>query len=329
MSSIEDKIWIEKYRPSTLSDLVGQEEAVDRLQRWVDDPRCPHLIFNGPAGSGKSSAAVAFAKDKYGDKWRSNLHELNASDERGIDVIRDQVKQFARESPNGDFNYKIIFLDEADNLTKDAMSALRRVMEKYSDQTRFFLSLNYLNKVIDPIQSRCTVLPFNKLYDEQIEELLTNILAEEGVEYQDDAVQKIVHYVDGDARRAVQTLQTSVQDGELTEELLELVGGQVDKEVLDEMVTDALKGNMESVHNSLVYDVLPNTIDYSRLLGELMKVVRDSEEVHNDIRWYLVGEIGDTERALNRGNTPVIQLMALFSEIPVVQSSSIPNYQEK
>jgi len=327
--SVSEKIWTERHRPNTLDDLVGQEEAVERMKKWVDDPSCPHLILNGPAGSGKSSAAVAFAKDKYGDKWRSNLHEMNASDDRGIDVVRNQIKEFARESPDGDFNYKIIFLDEADNLTKDAMSALRRVMEKYSDQTRFFLSMNYLNKVIDPIQSRCTVLPFNKLQDNEIEQLITRILNEEGIEYQESAINKIVEYVDGDARRAVQTLQTSVEDGELTEDLLDVVGGQVDREVLDEMLSDALRGNMESVHNSLVYDVIPNTIDYSRLLNELMKTIRDSEEVHDDIRWYLIAEIGDTERAIQNSANPNIQLMSFFAEIPVAQASSMPGYQEK
>lgn len=327
--TVDKKIWTERHRPETLDDLVGQDEAVERMKKWVDDPSCPHLILNGPAGSGKSSAAVAFAKDKYGDQWRSNIHELNASDDRGIDIIRKQIKQFARESPNGDYSYKIIFLDEADNLTKDAMSALRRVMEKYSDQTRFFLSLNYLNKVIDPIQSRCTVLPFNKLHDDEIETLLIRILDEEGVEYQESAVNKIVDYVDGDARRAVQTLQTSVEDGQLSEDLLDVVGSQVDREVLDDMVSNALRSNMEEVHNSLVYDVIPNTIDYSRLLSELMKVIRSSDEVNDDVRWYLISKIGETERALNRGNSPVIQLMTLFAEIPVAQSSSIPNYEEK
>lgn len=329
MSSVQNQVWTEVHKPKTLDGVYGQNEVTERMKKWVDDPSCPHLLLSGPPGSGKSASVVAFAKMKYGDQWQSNLIETNASDARGISTVRQTLKRQARESPSGDFEYKIIFLDEADALTKDAQAALRRIMEKYSDQTRFFLSLNYLNKVIDPIQSRCTVLPFNRLEDEDIEKILTDILSKEEIEYDGEVVQQIVDYVDGDARRAVQTLQTSVEDGELTSELLEVVGGQVDRETIENLLSDALRGNMEDVHSSLVYDVLPNTIDYSSLLHETMKAIRDSDEVHDDIRWHLISRLGEVEQAVNDGNSPQIQLMSFFAEVPVVQNSSMPNYSEE
>ena len=328
MSSVEKRLWSAKYRPDDLSDVIGQEKVTNRMEKWTSDSTVPHLILNGPPGVGKTASAVAFAKMKYGDQWQSNLVEFNSSDDRGINVVRERIHRLAKESPSGDYDYKIILLDEFDHATKDAQAALRRIMEKYSDQTRFFLSLNYLNKVIDPIQSRCTVLPFNRLEDEQVETLLTNILNEESVEYEEDAVNRIIDYVDGDARRAVQTLQTSVEDGELTSELLEVVGGQVDRETIENLLSDALRGNMEDVHSSLVYDVLPNTIDYSSLLHETMKAIRDSDEVHDDIRWHLISRLGEVEQAVNDGNSPQIQLMSFFAEVPVVQNSSMPNYSE-
>ncbi|MFW6265549.1 MAG: AAA family ATPase, partial [Halanaeroarchaeum sp.] len=148
------EIWVEKYRPERLADVVGHEDIIDRVESYVARDDLPHLLFSGPAGTGKTATASAIAKELYGDDWRENFLELNASDERGIDVVRDRIKNFARASFGG-YNYRIIFLDEADALTSDAQSALRRTMEQFSNNTRFILSCNYSSKIIDPIQSRC------------------------------------------------------------------------------------------------------------------------------------------------------------------------------
>lgn len=324
---VDDKVWSEKYRPDNLDSVIGNSEQVNRMKKWTDDDSVPHLLLFGPAGTGKSTSIVAFAKEKYGDSWRSNLIEFNASDDRGIDVIRDQIKSTARTSATGDFDRKIIMLDESDSLTKAAQSALRRTMEKFSDKTIFALTCNYPNKIIDPIQSRCTALPFERLEDEEVKELLTRILNEEGVEYEESAVEKIIEYVSGDARRAVQTLQTSVQDGELTEDVLDVVGGQVDRDVLHTLVTKSVQGQMEDVHDSVVTDVLPNTVDYSELCGEMIQVLRSSEDVPEDVRWYMISRVGEVEKAINEGNNPNVQLMSYFAEIPVIVNSSIKNYE--
>ncbi|MEF8915090.1 AAA family ATPase, partial [Natronomonas sp.] len=147
------EIWIEKYRPQTLDEVVGHESITQRLKEYIKQQDLPHLLFAGPAGVGKTTSAVAIAKEVYGDDWRENFLELNASDQRGIDVVRDRIKSFARASFGG-YDHRIIFLDEADALTSDAQSALRRTMEQFSDNTRFILSCNYSSQIIDPIQSR-------------------------------------------------------------------------------------------------------------------------------------------------------------------------------
>ena len=327
--TVEQAVWAEKHRPSNLDEVIGQKQQVDRMKRWVDDDTMPHLLLHGPAGTGKTASAVAFAKEKYGDEWRSNILEFNASDDRGIDVIREDIKSAAQQSASGQHSYKLLYLDEADNLTKDAQAALRRVMEQYSDQTRFILSCNYPSKLIDPIQSRCTPLPFRRLENDEIEELITRILEKEDVEYEESAVSKIIEYVEGDARRAVQTLQTSVQDGVLTENIIEVVGGQVEDEVVEEMISKCFNGQMDEAHEMVVTEILPNVTDYSRFTNTLMKKIQYSDELPNDVRWYAISQIGDLERNIMEGANPHTQITSYLSTLPTIRYASIPNYSDE
>ncbi|NLO77707.1 MAG: replication factor C small subunit, partial [Methanomicrobiales archaeon] len=156
----DNTIWIEKYRPMVLDDIVGQDEIISRLKSYVISGNLPHLLFTGNAGIGKTTSAIALAREFFGDTWQMNFRELNASDERGIDVVRNQIKQFARTAALGGAEFKILFLDEADALTTDAQAALRRTMESYASNCRFILSCNYSSKIIDPIQSRCAIYRF-------------------------------------------------------------------------------------------------------------------------------------------------------------------------
>ncbi|MBU2503481.1 MAG: AAA family ATPase, partial [Nanoarchaeota archaeon] len=152
---MSSEIWTEKYRPTTYSEIFGQEDIVKRIQSLTNSLNIPHLLFAGPAGTGKSTMALVIVKELFGDDWRENYLELNASDERGIQIVREKVKNFARTKSIGNVPFKIIFLDEADALTPEAQQALRRTMENYSSTCRFMLSCNYSSKIIDPIQSRC------------------------------------------------------------------------------------------------------------------------------------------------------------------------------
>src|SRR6056297_268428 len=203
-----EEVWIEKYRPESLDDVMGHEDIVGRLQSYVSRNDLSHMLFSGPAGTGKTTSATAIARELYGEDWRENFLELNASDERGIDVVRDRIKNFARTSFGG-YDYRIIFLDEADALTSDAQSALRRTMEQFSNNVRFILSCNYSSQIIDPIQSRCTVFRFSPLGDEAVAAQVREIASAEGIELTDDGVEALVYAANGDMRKAINALQAA------------------------------------------------------------------------------------------------------------------------
>jgi len=163
-----EDIWIEKYRPKKLDDVAGQSKIIERLKTYAKTKSVPHLIFAGHAGTGKTTSAIALSREVFGDTWKQNFNELNASDERGIGIIRGKIKDFARTAPIGKNRFKILFLDEADSLTNDAQAALRRTIEKYTHICRFILSANYSSKIIEPIQSRCTVFRFGPIKPDDI-----------------------------------------------------------------------------------------------------------------------------------------------------------------
>jgi replication factor C small subunit len=174
-------MWVEKHRPQTVRDIRGQAATVERLAAYGEGGTFPHLLFAGPPGTGKTTAALALCSDVFGEKSSENLLEMNASDERKLESIRTKVKQFARTSPLG-ADFKVIFLDEADALTADAQGALRRIMEQYAETCRFILSCNYSSKIIEPIQSRCAVFRFRPLADDQVRMQIQAVAKSEGIE---------------------------------------------------------------------------------------------------------------------------------------------------
>ena len=203
------ELWVERHRPRSVGEIKGQKNVVQRLTSYAAMKDFPHLLFAGPPGTGKTTAAMALTRDIYGDDFRNNLLEMNASDERKLESIRSKVKQFARTAPYGSAKFKIIFLDEADALTHDAQGALRRIMEQYSETCRFIMSCNYSSKIIEPIQSRCAVFRFRPLADAEVEDQVKAVAKSEGVNLDEEAAQALVKIAQGDLRKAITALQVA------------------------------------------------------------------------------------------------------------------------
>ncbi|XP_047070060.1 replication factor C subunit 4-like [Lolium rigidum] len=203
--------WVEKYRPSRVADVVGNSDAVSRLEVIARDGNMPNLILSGPPGTGKTTSILALAHEMLGPSYREGVLELNASDDRGLDVVRNKIKMFAQKKvtlPPG--RHKIVILDEADSMTTGAQQALRRTMEIYSNTTRFALACNTSSKIIEPIQSRCAIVRFSRLSDQEILGRLMVVVAAEKVPYVPEGLEAIIFTADGDMRQALNNLQATV-----------------------------------------------------------------------------------------------------------------------
>ena len=203
-------MFVEKYRPKSFKDIKGQEKIIPRIKAFIETNSMPNLLFTGPAGVGKTTLSLIIANELFQEDRNHNFLELNASDERGIDVIRNKVKDFARTRSIKDIPFKVIYLDECDSLTKEAQQALRRTMENYSNSCRFILSCNYSSKIIDPIQSRCSVFRFKPLSLENMKEIVKNISEKEELNVNDDAIEALYEISNGDVRKLENTLQLGI-----------------------------------------------------------------------------------------------------------------------
>ncbi len=309
---VKDKIWTEKYRPQTFDEIKGQKEIVDRVSSFVKARNMPHLLFVGPAGVGKTTMALVVAKTLYGSKWRDSTLELNASDERGIDVVRNTIKNFARTKSLGDAPFKIIYLDEADALTKEAQQALRRTMENFTSSARFILSCNFSSKIIDPIQSRCAVFKFKPLSKDEIDDIISRIVKKEGITLDDGAKEALYDVSKGDVRRLENVLQsTATLTKNITSqsiyEMASVARPKELKEVLGTCRQDFIKAR----------DLLISTmIKYGMSGTDMIKHLQQQAwelDVSDEEKLDLIQACGEAEFRMVEGSDELIQLEALLA----------------
>ncbi len=306
-------IWIEKYRPVRLADIVGQDEIVERLTSYVRTKNLPHLLFTGTAGVGKTTAAVTLAREIFGDSWQMNFRELNASDERGIDVVRNQIKQFARTTPLGDATFKILFLDEADALTTDAQAALRRTMESYAQTCRFILSCNYSSKIIDPIQSRCAIYRFKPLSPEAIAEEIRRIAHREDLVVEPDAMDAIVYIAQGDMRKAINALQgAGILSHKIDGSMVYAITSTARPEEIDELLSLALSGDFDGAETLLSQLMHERGIAPNELINQCYRALL-RRDMDRKLKVTLIDHIGETDFRLSEGADSDIQLEALLA----------------
>ena len=301
----------------SLDDVVGQEEIVKRLKSYVRSRNVPHLLFSGPPGVGKTAAAISMVRELFGEEWRGNFIELNASDERGIDVVRHKVKDFARIAPLGNAEFKVIFLDEADALTNDAQSALRRTMERYSSICRFVLSCNYSSKIIEPIQSRCAVYRFRSLSEEAVSERMKTIAEAEGVKVTPEGMRAIVYVARGDMRKAINALQAaSLMEGEVTEETIYQITATARPEEIRELLAAALAGKFPQARSLLDDLLLVQGLSGEDVIIQIhrqMMSLMDSDDLPASTLVRLMDSIGEIDFRMTEGANERIQLEALLA----------------
>ncbi len=274
----------------------------------------PHLLFAGPPGVGKTAAAIALARDMFGEGWRNNFTELNASDERGIDVVRNKIKTFARTAPLGKATFKIIFLDESDALTPDAQSALRRTMERFTTTCRFILSCNYSSKVIEPIQSRCAVYRFRPIADKDIEKRVKHITREEKLNLADDGLEAIKYVARGDMRRAINTLQSAAVLGKkIDAETIYQTVAMARPEEVNELIELALKGDFMKARDKLDVLLIDQGLSGEDVIDQVHRATMNLGGISENMRVELLDKIGETDFRLTEGANERIQLEALIA----------------
>ncbi len=311
-------LWVEKYRPQQLDEVVGQPGVVESLKAYVRSNNIPHLLFAGPAGTGKTTCALALTKEIFEDFWRENFEELNASDERGIDVVRGRIKNFARTAPLGNASFKIIFLDEADSLTPDAQAALRRTMERYTHTCRFILSCNYSSKIIEPIQSRCAVFRFSAISEKDTRAHMQKIADAEELNVTEDGIDALLYVAKGDLRKAINALQVAASlSKRIDAEVIYKTTATAKPEEAKKILEIALQGNF--IEARAILDKL--LIDYG-LSGE--DVLKGMHEIVFDlpiaerIKAEIVGKIGEAEFRIVEGSNERIQIEALLAHVAVL-----------
>jgi replication factor C small subunit len=308
-------MWAEKYRPKSLNDIINQKEIVDRLKSFAKAKNVPHCIFAGPPGTGKTTAALCLARDLYGERYREYMMELNASDERGIKMVRETVKTFARTRSIGEIPFKILILDEADNMTSDAQQALRRTMERFTETCRFIMIANYSGKIIDPLQSRCAPFRFSYLSQVDQNRYLQNIIDKEDIKILDEGYDAIFEVSQGDLRRATNTIQAAASMGKVIDaETVYSVIGHANPEDVNEMLKTAMKGDFLGARKQLRDMIMKYGVAGSDIIKQIHGAVFRSM-LPDSWKVTLSEAIGEADFRMVQGADVEVQLSALLARM--------------
>jgi replication factor C small subunit len=308
-------MWAEKYRPKSLVDIVDQKEIVERLKSFVKSRNVPHCIFAGPPGTGKTTAALCLVRDLYGQVYREHVLELNASDERGIDVVRETVKTFARSKSVGEIPFRIMILDEADNMTSDAQQALRRTMERFTETCRFIMCANYSGKIIEPIQSRCAPFRFSYLPREEHDHYLKQIAEKEKVKLSDEGLEAIFEVCGGDLRRAINTLQAA---GSLSKpvdaKVVYSITGKASPADVQKMLKTAISGDFLEARKQLRDMIQKYGVAGSDIIRQIHTEIFRAE-IPEVWKVKLADVVGEIDFRLVEGSDEEVQLSALLARL--------------
>ncbi len=308
-----DSMWVERYRPQRLSDVVNQREIIGSIEALLKkESEMPHMLFSGSAGIGKTTTALCVARQILGDNWREYMLELNASDERGINMVREKVKKFSRWASFGDIPFKIIILDEADEMTSDAQTALRRIIEDTARHCRFIITANNISRIIEPIQSRCAVFKFTAVSRQDVVSRLKTIAEKEGTESDEGGLQAVYGYAGGDLRHAINLLQTVASMGGITEDRVKAAAGLTKSEDVKVVLKLALGGKFPQAREKMVDLVKVYGMSESDFLKYLCAAVFVGRTDHaGDI----LEIIAKYDYRILAGSNPEIQLSALLAEL--------------
>lgn len=314
--------WVEKYRPKQVKDVAHQDEVVRVLTNTLETSNCPHMLFYGPPGTGKTTTALAIAHQLFGPElYKSRVLELNASDDRGINVVRTKIKDFAAvavgSSKQGGYPcppFKIIILDEADSMTQDAQNALRRTMETYSKVTRFFFICNYISRIIEPLASRCAKFRFKPLTEEIMGSRILHICKEEGLNLDSEALCTLSSISQGDLRRAITYLQSAARlfGSSISAKDLISVSGVIPNEVVQAIFSACRSGNFD-LANKEVNNVIAEGYPVSQMLYQLYDIVIDADDITDEQKAKICKKFAEADKCLVDGADEYLQLLNVAS----------------
>lgn len=302
----------EEYRPDTIDGVIGQDHIKDRLKSYIEREEIPNMLFAGDPGLGKTTASIALVKELYGEDWHDYFLELNASDERGIDVVRDRIKEFAKAG--FDERDRVIFLDEADALTSEAQAALRRTMEKYSSSASFILSCNYSGKIIPAIQSRCAYFNFESVPDDEMREHLIWISDMEGMEVTQGAIKDIVRYARGDVRKAVMALDTLYIGETLTSDDVTEALPIADVDDVLKLLNLCSVGKFNTAIDFCEELTHRKGVTAMNIIREISEIVWDTS-IDDRNKVMILDLVGETEYRINEGCTEQVQMASLLARV--------------